>query len=189
MDGGLSADFKPLNKMKLSWLVQVLLNFYGFQGSLRGGGSWVDGVGVDVGVQGLSYALCNVCMYMHECTHAHTHMHMHVKHDKHGCLHVGGHLQFLYMYTCGCVHVHVCMCVGTPPCPQITSTHLPPPQSCREPKTPKSNKSWTNQYISIVWRFFTSEHSWTHIDYSWSPWILSTHLPYPQELKKPKSEE
>ena len=28
-------------------------------------------------------------------------MHMHVKHAKqakHGCLHVGGHLQFLYMY-------------------------------------------------------------------------------------------
>ena len=27
----------------------------------------------------------------------HTHMHMHVKHDKHGCLHGGGHLQLLNM--------------------------------------------------------------------------------------------
>ena len=34
-------------------------------------------------------------MYMHACMH--THMHMHVKHDKHGCLHGGGHLQLLYM--------------------------------------------------------------------------------------------
>ena len=39
------------------------------------------------------------------CTHTHTHTctHMHVKHAnhaKHGCLHVGSHLQFLYMYTC-----------------------------------------------------------------------------------------
>ena len=35
-------------------------------------------------------------MCMHACIHAHTHMH--VKHDKHGCLHGGGHLQLLYMY-------------------------------------------------------------------------------------------
>ena len=36
------------------------------------------------------------------CTHMHMHVHTHmyVKHDKHGCLHVGGHLKFLYMYTC-----------------------------------------------------------------------------------------
>ena len=42
---------------------------------------------------------------MHVC------MHMHVKHAKHGCLHAGGHLQFLYMYTCVCVCVHVNACV------------------------------------------------------------------------------
>ena len=38
---------------------------------------------------------------MHARMHMHAHMHMHVKHAKHakhGCLHVGGHLQFLYMY-------------------------------------------------------------------------------------------
>ena len=47
------------------------------------------------------------CMHAHTCTY--TCMHMHVKHDKHakhGCLHVGGHLQFLYM----CMHVGVCVC-------------------------------------------------------------------------------
>ena len=36
-----------------------------------------------------------VHMYMHACMH--TRMHMHAKHDKHGCLHGGGHLQLLYM--------------------------------------------------------------------------------------------
>ena len=39
------------------------------------------------------------------CTHACTCTHMkvkHAKHAKHGCLHVGSHLQFLYMYTCAC---------------------------------------------------------------------------------------
>ena len=36
---------------------------------------------------------------------------MHVKHDKHGCLHGGGHLQFLYMHILAlqmCVCVHTC---------------------------------------------------------------------------------
>ena len=85
----------------------------------------------------------------HACTHMHmhAHMHMHVKYDKHakhGCLHVGGHLQFLYMYTCVCMHVHVHTCMNTPHaprCPQTPATHLLPPQSRREPKTPKFNKS------------------------------------------------
>ena len=58
---------------------------------------------------------------MHTHMHMHTRTHMHVKHAnhaKHGCLHVGGHLQFLYMYTCVCVRVHACACVGGhPPCP------------------------------------------------------------------------
>ena len=47
----------------------------------------------------------------HTDTHMHAHMHMHVKHanhGKHGCLHVGGHLQFLYMYTCAYVRVRAC---------------------------------------------------------------------------------
>ena len=37
---------------------------------------------------------------MHTHMHMHACMHMHVEHDKHakhGCFHVSGHLQFLYM--------------------------------------------------------------------------------------------
>ena len=48
--------------------------------------------------------------------HTHTHTHMYVKdanHAKHGCLHVSGHLQFLYMYTC--IHVWG----NSPPCPKM----------------------------------------------------------------------
>ena len=55
---------------------------------------------------------------MHTPTHMHAHActHMHVEHDKHakhGCLHVSGHLQFLYM----CVRAYACMHmhVGTSP--------------------------------------------------------------------------
>ena len=91
------------------------------------------------------WGLVWVCGGMsHACTHARTHMH--VKHAKHGCLHVGGHLQFLYMYKCACVHVHG----NTPHAPRCPPTHLPPPQSHREPKTPKFNKSWTNRDNSIL---------------------------------------
>ena len=63
--------------------------------------------------------VCGGCA-MH--THMHACMHMHVKHAnhaKHGCLHVGGHLQFLYMYTCAYVRVHVHACAwGHPPMPR-----------------------------------------------------------------------
>ena len=147
MGGKFFRDFKSSNRIEISWLVQVLLNFYWFWGSTPWGvaDGWMK-VGVGLGVWGVSHAHMN----------AHACMHMHVKHDKHakhGYLHVGGHLQFLYMYTCVCVHVHVytCMCmhVGTPPMPPDTPrqppTHLPSPQSHRDPKTPKFNKSWTNQ--------------------------------------------
>ena len=92
-----------------------------------GGGRWVDGGGGGYGcVWGCPM---HACMHMH----AHTCMYMHVKHAKHakhGCLHVGGHLQFLYMYKCACVYVHacacMCTCVGTPPCPQMPP-HPPVP--------------------------------------------------------------
>ena len=64
-------------------------------------------------------------------------MHMYVKHAnhaKHGCLHVGSHLQFLYMYTCVYVHVRVCacmcMCGGTTPMPpDAPDTPHPPAPS------------------------------------------------------------
>ena len=52
-----------------------------------------------------------------------------------------------------CVCVHACMCtfVGGTPQPPPTPIHPPPhPQSCREPKTPKFNMSWTNRDNSIL---------------------------------------
>ena len=91
---------------------------------------------------------------MHACMHTHTHArtHMHVKHAKHGCLHVGRHLQFLYMYKCVCVCVRACMCmymcVGTPP-------HAPrcPPPTCPLPRaagSPKHQNSISPELIEII---------------------------------------
>ena len=58
---------------------------------------------------------------MHACAHmcAYTHTHAHVKHDKHGCHHGGGHLQFsnmliLAFHVCTCEHTCVYMSGGTP---------------------------------------------------------------------------
>ena len=91
-------------------------------------GMWV-GIGV--------WGVCHACMH----AHAHTCMHacmlnMHVKHDKHGCLLVGGHLQFLYMYTCACMCVHACVCmymhVGTLPMPPDAPRH--PAPTCPSPE-------------------------------------------------------
>ena len=92
---------------------------------------------------------------MHGHTHAHACTHMHVKHAahaKHGCLHVGGHLQFLYMYKCVCVHVHACTCVcvyvGTPPMHPDA-----PPSTCPLPKatgSPKHQNSISPELIEII---------------------------------------
>ena len=72
-------------------------------------------------------------------------MHMHVKHAnhaKHGCLHVGGHLQFLYMYTCVYVYVRVCacMCGGTPPMPPDAPDTPHPPAPSPEPQGAQNSK-------------------------------------------------
>ena len=49
------------------------------------------------------------------------------------------------------MHVHVWGDTPMPPdAPDTPPTHLPPPQSHREPKTAKFNKSWTNRDNSIL---------------------------------------
>ena len=103
--------------------------------------------------------VCVGCpIHTHTHTHAHTRTHMHVKHAnhaKHGCLHVGGHLQFLYMYTCVYVHVRacacVCMCGGTPPMPP-DAPDTPPP-TCPLPRAAGSQKqqnSISPELIEII---------------------------------------
>ena len=189
-------DFKSSNGIEISWLVQVLLNFYWFQGSIPLGvaDGWMGWGWVWV-CEGMSHA----CMHAHAHTCMHVRMHMHVEHDKHakhGCLHVSGHLQFLYMYTCVCMYVHACMCVclyvGTPLMPPDTPH---PPPTCPLPRAagnPKHQNSISLELIKIirfdsVWRFFTSEHSWIHIDYSCSPLIppptCLNPFPFPQAVE------
>ena len=114
-------------ELKISWFVQVLLNFYWFWGSIPWEWGWVDG-----GVWGGG---CVRGSPMHAHTHACMHTHMDVKHDKNGYLHVCGHLQFLYMYTCVCMHAHACAHVwGHPHAPRHPPTHLSLPRATGSPK-------------------------------------------------------
>ena len=149
MGGNFSIDFKSLNGIEISWLVQVLLNFYWFLGSPLGGGQWVDW-------DKSGYGCVGDVPCMHTCAHIHMHAHMHMnvkhdKHDKHGCLHIDGHLQFLYMYTCVCIHVHVCACMwGHPHAPRCSQIPLP---TCPLPKatgSPKHQKSISPELIEII---------------------------------------
>ena len=99
-----------------------------------GAGRWVDGGGGRYGC--LGGVPC-----MHACTHTHAHTCM---------LNMLNMDASMLAAICNsihvCVHVHACACVwGHLPCPQIPPTHLPPPQSRREPKTPNFNNSWTNR--------------------------------------------
>ena len=133
----------------------MLSNFKWFRGSTPLGGwqmsrlgwrwVWVCG--------GVSHA----CTHAHICTFMHARMHMHVKHVNMINMDASMSVAICNFYTCinvcvcMCVHAHACACGGTPPhAPRFHPTHLPPPQSCREPKTPKFNKSWTNRDNSIL---------------------------------------
>ena len=141
-----------------------------------------------------------------------SHAHMHAHTCTHTCTCMLNMINMLNMdasmlaaicnfYTC--IHVRACMCVHACACmhmcvhacgdtthaskmPQTPPTHLPPPQSHREPKTPKFSKSSTNQDNLIL---FEDSLPLNTIDYSCSPWIPPTHLPHPPELRKPKLEE
>ena len=148
MGGEFSTDFKSSNRIEISWLVQVLLNFYWFRGSPLGGGRWVDGGGGGYGCVG--GVPCTHVHLTHAHAHMHTcmHMHVHVKHDKHGCLHVGSHLQFLYMHVahaCTCACMCMCMCVHAcvwwhPPCPQMPPDTPHPPAPSPEPQGAQNTK-------------------------------------------------
>ena len=165
MGGEFFTDFKSSNGIEISWLVQALSNFYWFWGSTPwGGGGWVHG-------DGGGYGCVGGCP-MHTHTHAHACTHMHVKHanhTKHGCLHVGGHLQFLYMYTCVYVRVHACACVcmygGTPPMPP-DAPDTPPP-TCPLPRaagSPKQQNSISPELIEIIRFCLKILYLWTFLN-------------------------
>ena len=98
-------------------------------------------VRVGMGVWGVSHADTHACMHAHTCMLSMINM-----------LNMDASMSAAICNFYTCIHVCVCICVhvGTPPMPPDTPSHLPPPQSHREPKTPNFNNSWTNQDNSIL---------------------------------------
>ena len=140
-----SIDFKSSSGIEISWLVQVLLNFDWFQGSPLGGGGvggWRWGV-----VRGCLPHTCT-CMCMQACACVYD-----IIGNSQGFPQWGQpfawnyHVYHMCVYVCAhaCMHMHVHMCGGHLPTTSHPYTPTPHPQSCREPKTPKFNKSWTNR--------------------------------------------
>ena len=170
MGGEFFTDFKSSNGIEISWLVQALSNFYWFWGctSLQG---WRMG-GWESGWVWICGRVSHAHIHAHVRTRTHTHTHMHVKHAnhaKHGCLHVGGHLQFLYMYTCVYVRVRACACVcvcgGTPPMPPDTPRH--PPTPCPLPRaagSPKQQNSISPELIEIIRFCLKNLYLWTFLN-------------------------
>ena len=173
MGGEVSTDFKSSNRIEISRLVQVLLNFDWFWGP-PGRWGWVDGGGGGERVP--------PCM----CTHTHTCMYDIIQNSQ-------GLPQWrtaicMKLSSLPCMHVHMC---GGHPQPPSTPIHPAPyPQSCREHKTPKFNKSWTNRDNLILFEdslpLNTPELIETIVR---SPQTPPTHLPHPPEPRKPKSQE
>ena len=159
MGGELSTDSKSSNIIEISWFVQVLSRFYWFRGVPPwgvGGG----GVGWGWGWVGATPHMC-----AHTRAHMHAHTCMHVKHDKHGCLHGGGHLQFSNMFiftfrACACM----CTCLGTPPMPPDA-----PQPICPLPRaagSPNHQKFISPELIEIIRFCLKNLYLWTFLNSS-----------------------
>ena len=138
MSSGVFRGKESSNRIKLSRLVQDLLNF-GVLGSL-----WLWGWGVVGGLGGWGWRLVGGCPpHMCTCTHMHTCTHMDIYtlnmiiSIANGSPHWGNPWEFRMMsytrvHVCACVHVHVC---GGHP---LTTPHPHP----TNPSTPQWGDPW-----------------------------------------------
>ena len=137
MGEGVSTNFKSSNRIEISRLVQVLLNFEWFRGSpLWGvGGGWM-------GVEGGERVHPT---HVHMYTHVRMRMCIWHQRESPGFPQIQWGRPFAWNYhvyhacmcvrACACMHMHVHMCGGTPQPPPPPSTH-PPTTPHPHPPTP-----------------------------------------------------
>ena len=162
MGGGVSTDFKSSNRIEISWLVQVLLNFDWFRGSPRGGG-WVGGWG---------WGWWEGAPHPHAHARARTHTCTCVWHYREFpgippmgvaiCMKLSC-LPCVCVRACVCVHAHVCARVwGAPPNhPWPPSTHPPTPRAAG---SPKHQNSISLELIEIIRFCLKILYLWTFLN-------------------------
>ena len=135
MGGESFTDFKSLNGIEISWLVQVLSNFNWFQRSAPlGGGRLVDGGWRGYQCEGVSHAHMHAHMHAHACMHTCTCTCMlnMLNMDASMLVAICNFYTCIHVHVCVCMHAHVCACMWGHPhatrCPQTSPTHLPPPE-------------------------------------------------------------
>ena len=138
------------------------------------GGRW------EWGWVGAPHPCCmHTCMHVH--AHTHTHTCMHVKHDKHGCLHGGGHLQFPNMFILvfrACMHLHVHLSRDTPHAPSCPQPiYLLP----RAAGSPNHQRFISPELIEIIRFCLKNLFLWTFLNSSRLTLITldTPHLPVP----------
>ena len=190
MSGGVSTDFKSSNRIEISRLVQMLLNFEWFQGSPQGWGVGGWGWGW---WEGAPYPCVHACA----CTHMHAHAY-----DIIGNSQVfpqwGWPFAWNYhvYHVCMCMHVHVCMCVhvhvfvGHPPTTPPTPIH--PPLTPTAAGSPKHQNSISLELIEIIQFCLKILYLWTFLN-SYRLKLITQNppptCPIPPESRKLKLEE
>ena len=156
MGGEVSTDFKSLNGIEISWLVQVLLNFDWFRGSPLGGGGgwmWIGG--------------CERVLPTHMHTHMHACMCTCIWHHREfpGIPPMGGsHLHEIIMFTtCMCVCIHMCVHVCGGHC-STTPTPIHPLSHPRAAGSPKHQNSISLELIKIIRFCLKILYLWTFLN-------------------------
>ena len=165
MGGEVSTDFKSSNRIEISRLVQVLLNFEWFRGSPLGDG----------GVGGWGWGWWEGASHPRAHARARTHAHAHARtYDIIGNSQVfpqwGRPFAWNYhvYHTCvfvrarACVRVHVHMCRGHPP--TTSHPHPPTPPTPRAAGSPKHQNSISLELIEIIQFCLKIIYLWTFLN-------------------------
>ena len=182
MGGEVSTDFKSSNRIEISQLVQVLLNFEWFQGSPRGVGVGVGGWTVGGGER---VHPTHVHTHTHACTHMHTRAYDIIGNSQ-GFPQWGRpfaiEIIMFTMYMCMHVYVHACMHMyrGHPQPSPPPSTHTPTP---RATGSLKHQNSISLELIEIIQFCLKILYLWTFLN-SYRLKLITlrippTHLPHP----------
>ena len=148
--------------------------FTDFGGCTPLGGGWVGGCGWGwVGAGGVGWGHpSHMCACTRSRTRTCAHTCMHVEHDKHGCLHGGGHLQFPNMFilafrACACMHVCVYVSRDTLPCPQMPpNPSAPSPEPQGAAGSPNHQKFISPELIEIIRFCLKNLYLWTFLNSS-----------------------